>query len=53
MSGDREEILAAGLDDYMTKPLRKAAITERILALCPPGCLPPLPEADGDAAAVG
>ncbi len=41
MEGDREDILAAGLDDYMTKPLRRAAICERILAHCPPGIAPP------------
>lgn len=26
MNGDKEEILAAGLDQYLTKPLRKDAI---------------------------
>ena len=30
MDGDREEIMACGLDDYLTKPLRKTAIHERI-----------------------
>ena len=36
MEGDAESILAAGLDHYLTKPLRKSAIAERIVALCPP-----------------
>ncbi len=31
MTGDSEGILAAGLDYYLTKPLRKAVILERIL----------------------
>ncbi|MEP2717868.1 response regulator [Pseudophaeobacter sp.] len=31
MTGDSEGILAAGLDHYLTKPLRKAVILERIL----------------------
>ena len=30
IDGDREEIMACGLDDYLTKPLRKTAIHERI-----------------------
>ena len=30
MQGDDREILAAGLDDYLTKPLRKAAILAQI-----------------------
>ena len=31
MNGDSEGILAAGLDHYLTKPLRKAVILDRIL----------------------
>lgn len=42
MEGDAEDILAAGIDFYLTKPLRRAAITERIVALCPEGARPVL-----------
>ena len=41
MGGDEAEILAAGLDRYMTKPLSKAAITAEIAAACPAGARPP------------
>ena len=44
MAGDEQEILAAGLDHYMTKPLRKAAIIDRILQEHPQGCRPIQPE---------
>ncbi len=37
MNGDREEIIAAGLNHYLTKPLRKAAIAEQIAAALPEG----------------
>ena len=40
MEGDAESILAAGIDRYMTKPLRKAAITETLADLCPPEARP-------------
>lgn len=40
MSGDSEGILAAGLDHYLTKPLRKALIVERILEHTPADVLP-------------
>ena len=43
MDGDREEIMGAGLDDYLTKPLRKAAIHDRIAQFCPDDVRPPLP----------
>jgi CheY-like chemotaxis protein len=36
MDGDAEDILAAGIDRYMTKPLRKAAIAEILAEFCPP-----------------
>ena len=42
MTGDREDILAAGMDHYLTKPLKKDAITERILDARPPGRLDPV-----------
>lgn len=41
MEGDREAILATGLDDYLSKPLRKADLLARILAHCPQGAIPP------------
>lgn len=44
MAGDEQDILAAGLDHYMTKPLRKAAIIDRILLELPAECRPILPE---------
>jgi hypothetical protein len=40
MDGDAEGILAAGIDRYMTKPLRKGAITETLAAFCPSIALP-------------
>ncbi|MDE3026794.1 MAG: response regulator [Paracoccaceae bacterium] len=40
MDGDATDILSAGIDDYLTKPLRRAAITERIAVLCPPVARP-------------
>jgi signal transduction histidine kinase/CheY-like chemotaxis protein len=40
MAGDDSEILAAGLDHYMTKPLRKAGIIDCISAYQPSTCSP-------------
>ncbi|ETW12257.1 cytoplasmic sensor hybrid histidine kinase [Roseivivax marinus] len=37
MEGDRDAILAAGLDDYLTKPLRKAALLDMIDRHAPGG----------------
>jgi CheY-like chemotaxis protein len=48
MEGDREDILAAGLDHYLTKPLRKSAIVERICALRPQTARPPLRDGQDD-----
>jgi signal transduction histidine kinase/CheY-like chemotaxis protein len=46
MEGDADAILAAGIDHYMTKPLRKAPIHDRIAAHCPADARPvrPAPE---------
>ena len=44
MDGDKEGIIAAGLDHYLTKPLRKAAIAERIGEACPEGVRNPVAE---------
>lgn len=35
MNGDRDMILDAGLTDYLTKPLRKDALLEKLGAYCP------------------
>lgn len=43
MSGDDASILEAGLDHYLTKPLRKNAIEDMITNNCPAGVAPPLP----------
>ncbi len=40
MEGDAEAILAAGIDRYLTKPLRKTAILEVLAQNCPPGAVP-------------
>jgi signal transduction histidine kinase/DNA-binding response OmpR family regulator len=42
MDGDSDSIFAAGLDHYLTKPLRKAEIVDVIAAACPPAARPPL-----------
>jgi CheY-like chemotaxis protein len=35
MQGDREECLAAGMDDYVTKPIRVDALVESLLRVAP------------------
>ncbi|HLQ19296.1 MAG TPA: response regulator [Tabrizicola sp.] len=50
MDGDAEAILAAGIDRYLTKPLRKAAIEETLSEFRPPEARNPLPVAAEDAA---
>ena len=42
MDGDQDGILAAGLDHYLTKPLKKQAIIERIQKACPNGARDPV-----------
>ncbi|WP_300547830.1 response regulator [Roseovarius sp.] len=41
MEGDEIGILAAGLDHYLTKPLRKTTIADHIIDACPPDIRPP------------
>jgi signal transduction histidine kinase/DNA-binding response OmpR family regulator len=43
MEGDAEEILAAGLDHYLTKPLRKPQLLDTILRFQPDETRPPIP----------
>ena len=49
MQGDAEDILSAGLDRVLTKPLRKADLLGVIEQACPAECIPPL-NAETDAA---
>ncbi|WP_433990050.1 Sensor histidine kinase RcsC (plasmid) [Pseudoseohaeicola sp. NH-UV-7] len=46
MDGDEQGILSAGLDHYLTKPLRKAAIHDKIREFHPPEARPLVAEAD-------
>lgn len=43
LNGDRERILSAGLDLYLTKPLQKAVLTAIIREARPEGCCDPGP----------
>ena len=44
MDGDETGILAAGIDLYLTKPLRKAVILDTLIQLCPDHALPIMAE---------
>ncbi|MCB2114989.1 MAG: response regulator [Rhodobacteraceae bacterium] len=46
MDGDEVSILAAGIDHYLTKPLKKAAILARIAEFCPPEARPAVPDGE-------
>lgn len=46
IAGDSEDILNAGLDHFMTKPLRKALIHSRIASHCPDGAVPVVADVD-------
>ena len=41
---DDRDILDAGLDRYLTKPLRKKAIISEIVAYCPNDAVAPCPD---------
>jgi hypothetical protein len=43
LAGDREEILAAGIDHYLSKPLKRALLAEQVIRHCPVECRPPAP----------
>lgn len=43
MDGDEDRIFEAGIDHYLTKPLNKALIIEKIAELAPDGVSPVLP----------
>jgi hypothetical protein len=51
LAGDREEILAAGIDHYLSKPLKRPLLTEQVLRYCPVECRPPAPPEVPQAAA--
>jgi len=44
MAGDAEEILAAGIDGYLTKPLKRSALVEAIRSARPVGVRDPMGE---------
>ena len=44
MEGDAEDIMASGLDHYLTKPLRKPLLVEAVARFRPEDTRPPIPE---------
>ncbi len=44
MDGDSDSIFAAGIDRYMTKPLRKSTITGALVEFCPKDARPVVPD---------
>ncbi|GAB1365032.1 PAS-domain containing protein [Rhodobacter sp.] len=48
MEGDSEAILAAGIDRYLTKPLRKAVIAAALTEFCPAEAQPVAANEDAD-----
>ena len=44
MEGDSDSVFAAGLDHYLTKPLKKAEITAEIVKYCPAEAIAAKPE---------
>jgi signal transduction histidine kinase/CheY-like chemotaxis protein len=52
MDGDGQEILSAGLDHYLTKPLRKPEITAMLSRYQPEDACPPISEEDQAASAI-
>ncbi len=49
MTGDDTSILEAGIDHYLTKPLRKNEILQKIAETCPSEGIPPLEDIDAAA----
>jgi DNA-binding response OmpR family regulator len=48
MEGDRERCLAAGMDDYISKPLRKADLLDLLQRHCTKRMPPIFPEVSAD-----
>ncbi len=43
LDGDEQDILSAGIDHYMTKPIRKMVLSEHILSAATDAMVPPAP----------